>query len=275
MLSKKNEVNLKTIIELTLIKCNIHRDDIKIVINDIVKAVDEFYEKNQPYSLTDYQVRLTNVIDWPGNLLVEIGIHYLSNDDLPELEKNLMYVMTNFLNDKEHDTVLKYYRDHMTQKAIAEEYGLTTERIRQILEKALRKLSAPYRLNIIALGQEALDKYKAELFAKKQEYIDAIGEYSDKIKDIKADTAKLNDEDEQLVALKQMRENMSEGIETLNFSVRSFNALYRAGYHYVPDLYNLTLSKLWRIRNLGEKSIKEVLRVCSSNGIFIKNDLME
>ena len=44
------------------------------------------------------------------------------------------------LNDREKDVLIKMYRDERSYKSLAEEYGVTYERIRQIEENAIEKL---------------------------------------------------------------------------------------------------------------------------------------
>ena len=48
-------------------------------------------------------------------------------------------------------------------------------------------------------------------------------------------------------------------IEELDFSVRAYNCLKRAGVHTLQDLVNKSDPEVMKIRNLGKKSLKEVL----------------
>lgn len=47
-------------------------------------------------------------------------------------------------------------------------------------------------------------------------------------------------------------------IEDLDFSVRAYNCLKRAGIHTLQDLVNKSENDMMKIRNLGKKSLKEV-----------------
>ncbi|WP_158097318.1 DNA-directed RNA polymerase subunit alpha C-terminal domain-containing protein [Flavonifractor sp. An92] len=51
----------------------------------------------------------------------------------------------------------------------------------------------------------------------------------------------------------------SDSINELNLSVRSCNALNRAGILTVGDLQSLSEEDLWKIKNLGAKSVQEIL----------------
>lgn len=48
-------------------------------------------------------------------------------------------------------------------------------------------------------------------------------------------------------------------IEELDFSVRAYNCLKRAGVHTLQDLVNKSDAEVMKIHNLGKKSLKEVL----------------
>ena len=52
---------------------------------------------------------------------------------------------------------------------------------------------------------------------------------------------------------------LETAIEDLDFSVRAYNCLKRAGIHTLQDLVNKTDADVMKIRNLGKKSLKEVL----------------
>ena len=61
-------------------------------------------------------------------------------------------------------------------------------------------------------------------------------------------------------------------IEELDLSVRSFNCLKRAGINTVEDLTNRTEEDMMRVRNLGRKSIDEVVAKLNSLGLDLKRD---
>ena len=59
-------------------------------------------------------------------------------------------------------------------------------------------------------------------------------------------------------------------IEEVEFSVRAYNCLKRAGIHTVQDLVNKKESEVTKIRNLGKKSLKEVLDKVEELGLTFK-----
>ena len=61
-------------------------------------------------------------------------------------------------------------------------------------------------------------------------------------------------------------------IEELDMSVRSFNCLKRAGIDTVEDLVNKTEDEMIKVRNLGKKSLEEVIQKLHSLGLALKKD---
>ena len=66
------------------------------------------------------------------------------------------------------------------------------------------------------------------------------------------------------------REKMMEmSIEELDLSVRSYNCLKRAGINSVEDLANKTEEDMMKVRNLGRKSLEEVLAKMEDLGLAL------
>ena len=61
-------------------------------------------------------------------------------------------------------------------------------------------------------------------------------------------------------------------IDELDLSVRSFNCLKRAGINTVEDLINKSEEDMMKVRNLGRKSLEEVIAKLNSFGFTLKND---
>lgn len=60
--------------------------------------------------------------------------------------------------------------------------------------------------------------------------------------------------------------NLERTIEELDLSVRSFNCLKRAGINTVEDLTNKSEEDMMKVRNLGKKSLEEVIAKLHSLG---------
>ncbi|MBR2387332.1 MAG: DNA-directed RNA polymerase subunit alpha [Clostridia bacterium] len=61
-------------------------------------------------------------------------------------------------------------------------------------------------------------------------------------------------------------------IEELDMSVRSFNCLKRAGIDTVEDLTNRTEEDMIKVRNLGKKSLEEVINKLHSFGLELRKE---
>ena len=60
-------------------------------------------------------------------------------------------------------------------------------------------------------------------------------------------------------------------IEDMDLSVRSYNCLKRAGIHTVEDLTKKTEDDMLKVRNLGRKSLDEVIQKLHSYGLSLLN----
>ena len=60
-------------------------------------------------------------------------------------------------------------------------------------------------------------------------------------------------------------------IDELELSVRSYNCLKRAGINTVEELTNKTSEDMMKVRNLGRKSLEEVLAKLSELGLSLSS----
>ncbi len=61
-------------------------------------------------------------------------------------------------------------------------------------------------------------------------------------------------------------------IEELDLSVRAYNCLKRAAIHTLQDLTNMSEAEMMKIRNLGKKSLKEVIEKIKDMGLEFRQD---
>ena len=61
-------------------------------------------------------------------------------------------------------------------------------------------------------------------------------------------------------------------IEELDLSVRSFNCLKRAGINTVEDLISKTEDEMMKVRNLGRKSLEEVINKLAAMGLSLSRE---
>ena len=87
----------------------------------------------------------------------------------------------------------------------------------------------------------------------------------------------LSDEAKKTEIMKDREEVVKEKvlemtIEELDMSVRAFNCLKRAGINTVEDLINRSEEDMIKVRNLGKKSLEEVIQKLQSLGFELKKD---
>ena len=95
------------------------------------------------------------------------------------------------------------------------------------------------------------------------EHFDILTELNS-IADIKGLMAE-QDEDPKVKALET-------SIDDMEFSVRAYNCLKRSGINTMQDLVNRKESDMMKIRNLGKKSLKEVLDKVREMGLSFRED---
>ena len=61
-------------------------------------------------------------------------------------------------------------------------------------------------------------------------------------------------------------------VEELDLSVRSFNCLKRAGINTVGELTNKTEEDMMKVRNLGKKSLEEVVSKLQEMNLSLKTE---
>lgn len=70
----------------------------------------------------------------------------------------------------------------------------------------------------------------------------------------------------------QMEKVLVMSIDELDLSVRSYNCLKRAGISTVEDLVNKTEEDMMKVRNLGRKSLEEVLNKMEALGLALSSN---
>ena len=69
------------------------------------------------------------------------------------------------------------------------------------------------------------------------------------------------------MAEEKKEEVLEMSIDELELSVRSYNCLKRAGINTVEELTNRTSEDMMKVRNLGRKSLEEVLAKLKELGL--------
>lgn len=73
----------------------------------------------------------------------------------------------------------------------------------------------------------------------------------------------------------EREKNLEMNIDELELSVRSYNCLKRAGINTVQELCNKTPDEMMKVRNLGRKSLEEVLAKLKELGLSLRQEEAE
>ena len=95
------------------------------------------------------------------------------------------------------------------------------------------------------------------------EHLSLFIDLSENAKTAEVMVEKDNDEKEKVLEM---------SIDELELSVRSFNCLKRAGINTVEELTNKTPDDMMKVRNLGRKSLEEVLAKLDELGLSLRQD---
>ncbi len=134
-------------------------------------------------------------------------------------------------------------------------YEAENTRVGQITD--FDKLSLEVWTNGVVDAQEAVSLSAKVL----TEHLNLFVDLSDKTQSVEIMVEKDNKNKERILEMT---------LEDLDFSVRSFNCLKRAGVITVEDLLKLTEEDLMKVRNLGRKSLEEVIKKIESLGFKLK-----
>lgn len=190
---------------------------------------------------------------WPYNLLDDVfqePVSFVMTDD----RIDGLYNALDMLSDREKEWTILSYRDGKANTEIAEMYGRSSNRVMQVLHKAIRKLRHPARKRLImdgVNGSQEIDEERWMISDQKRKLIQERMELEGLRKDVEdlRNRPPLDPLDAHL--------NIAE----LDLSVRSFNCLMRADFKTMRELLNCAAEgNLPRIRNFGVKSIKETLQ---------------
>ena len=204
--------------------------------------------------------------------------------DIPyDVDKGFMQAFKT-LHPREVIILKEYYLGCMTLDQVAAHHRLTRERIRQILAKAGRKLRQPQRARMWKDGWEVYKKLDEMRKAKSEiTYSEKVEEFESHVRDVVEQKDKekmleiyydikrlIESDDYDEARIKRDIDNVP--IIEMELSVRSYNCLKHNGVHYIKDLEGMKISKLIKMRNLGRKSLEEILDKCLEWGINLVDD---
>lgn len=214
---------------------------------------------------------------WPENLLYNINISLIEPISQNVLD-GLDYVLNSTLTERERDVILLRYKEEKTLSQIAAKYGVGNERIRQIESYALQKIKHPTRVNMILMGKAFVDSQNGLLadieIARREQLklLDMIVHNNEVLKRVLNGSEDQNDLSVARGLIKD-DEFLNRKISDLDFSVRAYNCLKRGGFRTLKDFVGITEDDLMHVRNLGKRTLEEIIDVLEGYGINVERKL--
>ena len=195
--------------------------------------------------------------EWPFNVYKAITRDdEVTEESLPEDYRGaLEYVLISTITDREEQVLRYRYQMALTYRAIGEKFGLQSERIRQIHDKAIRKLRHPARFALLRYGVVAqMERYREscrELFYN-QGYKEGFRNGGMAAQAPLLSNPYQQQEDDSTIPIEEA------SVDILDLSVRLNNCLRRANIRTVGQLMDHSRVSLRKIRNLGRVSLMEL-----------------
>lgn len=170
-----------------------------------------------------------------------------------------LVVALSMLTEKEEKILYLRFKDKMSYKEIGAIYNLSSDRIRQIVEKALRRLRHPARSRYFHYGIEGVIEKEVEKAYEKGRcdgYACGFEEATLTAKGIEMGSPEARRE----IALQT-------DIHDMELSVRTFNCLCRHGITNAGEIASMDGSSILNIKLLGKQGIREVARRLREMGI--------
>lgn len=184
-------------------------------------------------------------------------------DEIPNVYLQGIRLAISTLTEREETVIRLRFKDELTLENVGKQICLTRERVRQIEAKALRKMRQPDRQRMmLAVPLAEVNEIKNKYTALKEQH-DLLVKAFELISG-KATTP------ESVEKIANAAVWMQSNIENLDFSVRTYNCLRRAGKDTLKDLVEMTEEELRSVRNLGRKSVDEVVYTLEQHGLTLK-----
>ena len=185
------------------------------------------------------------------------------------------------VSDREAEVLRYRFQKNKTYEELTDVFGVGRERIRQIEHKALRRMRKPVVQRLLLMGASGwlkdLVESEANRIAEERIPREVSKQISERLEWAR-ERMMVREAEELALALNGepdadpkviQAENIT--VEEMELSVRSYNCLKRAGYNTVADIIAKTYDELKIIRNLGKKSLEEIIQKVNELGFDIKD----
>ena len=200
---------------------------------------------------------MINKEEWPKNLIKAIFAEDTFEECRVALDwrGTLEYLLISTLTDREEQVLRCRYQEGLTYQQIGEVVGVGNERIRLILNKAIRKFRHPSRAKYLRRGM--IDCHKADCESCRE--LNYNRGYCEGFRNGQLDSkavASLNPyQDQEDLSTLPME---TAPIDYLDLNVRTYNGLKRANINTIGVLISKSRSELFQLRNIGKRSLDDL-----------------
>ena len=195
--------------------------------------------------------------EYPWNFIESVlGSDLDETVDRLEIEKGFNYLMEETLDDRMRDIIELKYKDGLSQRAIAERYGLQPSRIGQILHRAQRLCRHPSRSVYLLYGYtdgvehvRVREERMRQLQAEKEVPERQAGTFEEHLYSFK-------DPYERLDAI--LTRGGAEKLYELDLNVRAHNVLSRNGFEFVWQVCLHTRDEITMLWNCGVRTARHI-----------------
>lgn len=210
------------------------------------------------------------ITPWPYNIVEDIVgekeklTYPLTDDQMKGLEAVIEGLdacgPVNYNGSKAKYFVLSHYRDGVKFSDLGIQYGVTRERARQIVARAIRYLRHRSNIELIKYG------YEGSACRRKEK---DLAKFDQQLA-VKEKLLRIRDEEIRKKHSTAIDDILATPLDDLKFSVRTYNCLTRAGIRLLSDIIDWAKeNKLSSIRGLGMKSYQEIRNKMQTFGLII------
>ena len=294
--------SFRKLLEMSNKDCDYKVSKVKDFSSDCLKTPNErflsdlFEDKDWVYVPDDFEeaikITFSSLVDREREVLTKYYFEDMSFFDIAKEYRvttaRIQQIVHQGMRMLRHPTRLKYFINGVEYSKRVSEVNLTEQEKAFIRDRkqALNEISvlkdklthyndALYNdISTVVSDSNLVVKLKAKGYQTVKDLIDNLR------KDIHDKTFSMEERKELLNCLDYIYHNLDGGsqeefnfdnipIEYLDLSLRTFNAVRRAGFDTLGDLANLDYCDLLRIRNLGKKSLDELLLALDKYGVVI------
>lgn len=213
---------------------------------------------------------------YPDNLIADIRLSRIASDQHPDFDPQTIPISLpddknasieyalNCLSTRTTDIMHMRYRENKTYSEIGQQFGVTRERVRQLIDSTINTLAKPEWWNIINCGISATHRHQIK------EYQIEIQRLKDILAESSIPIEKLEKHKAISVYAHAKPENAIDPRTTTLFDLclphRIYNSLTRANKITIYDVITTPPEKLLHIRSFGIRSQIEFIKIMESNG---------